>query len=191
TAYAVARPVIVDLLGAERALPLATGWRVRWARDGRALVLGGRPLRATDDAPPTRSDVVDAGTAPARSASERAQSLGGDVDRVEVEWTEGPTIDVSVAPALDSAAAIPLDGGRVVESRGGTIRVVGPGSAAPLAVGPGAALTATRSGRFVVALAPAEAPAPYEPRVRLVVYRVERGGAPPPSSRGPLVTPGR
>lgn len=179
TAYAVARPAIVAAGGsapAERALPLASGWRVRWTRDGRSLVLGSRPVRAEDDAPPTQWDVVDAGTPVARSASERAQSLGGDVARAGVAWTEGPTLDGSATPALDSAAPIALAGGAVVESRGGTIRVVVPGGAGrPVTVGPGIALAATRGGRFVVALAPAQGPlTPDEPRVRLVVYRVER-----------------
>lgn len=177
TAYALARPVIVavsDSAAADHALPIANGWRVRWTRDGRALVLGSRPVRANDDAPPTQWDVVDAGTPAARSASERAQSLGGDVSRVDAAWTEGPTIDISVAPALDSAAAIAVDGGSV-ESRGGMVWLRTRGrSATAVSVGPGAALAATRGGRFIVALAPAPDAARYEPKVRLVVYRVER-----------------
>ncbi|HWJ22855.1 MAG TPA: hypothetical protein VNS52_10935 [Gemmatimonadaceae bacterium] len=176
TAYALARPVIVAVSDsvADHALPIANGWRVRWTRDGRALVLGSRPVRANDDAPPTQWDVVDAGTPAARSASERAQSLGGDVSRVDAAWTDGPTIDISVAPSLDSAAAIAVDGG-TVESRGGTVWLRTRGrSATAVSVGPGAALAATRGGRFIVALAPAPNAARYESKVRLVVYRVER-----------------
>jgi hypothetical protein len=180
TAYGVARPAIVTVADSaaggarERTLPIANGWRVRWTRDGRALVLGSRPLRTADDAPATRWDVVDAGTAPARSASERAQSLGGDVGRVELAWTEGPTIDISAVHDLDSATTIAIDGG-TVESRGGTVWVRTRGaSATAIEVGPGVALAATRGGRFVAALAPAPAAREYEPKVRLVVYRVDR-----------------
>jgi hypothetical protein len=36
------------------------------------------------------------------------------------------------------------------------------------------ALAATRGGRFVAALAPAPTAREYEPKVRLVVYRVDR-----------------
>lgn len=180
-AYGVARPVIVDAGSLRsdgddstaRALPMTGGWRVAWTRDGGALVLGEAPRGSQDFSPPTRWRVVDAGTPAARSASERARSLDADVARAEVAWTEGPTLDVSVAVDTLRAAPIAIDGGSV-ESRDGAIRLVT--AAGTRAVGPGVALAATRSGRFIAALAPDRARRQYEPPVKLVVYRV--GGGP-------------
>lgn len=171
-AWAVSRPVVVDVAtGAERALSTTGGWRVGWTRDGGAIVLGDAPSLTQDFTPPTRWRVVDAGTPAARSASERALSLGADVERAAVSWVDGPTIDVSVAPP-DSGPAIAVDGGRI-ESTGRVIRVVRPGAGGARVVGPGVALAATRGGHFVAALAPAAADRrEYDPSVRLVVYRV-------------------
>ena len=172
-AWAVSRPVIVDVAtGAERALPTTGGWRVGWTRDGGAVVLGDAPSLTQDFTKPTRWTVVDAGTPAARSASERARSLGADVERAAVAWVDGPTIDISVAPS-DGAPTIAVDGG-LVESTGGSIRVVRDGPSRPdtTVVGPGVALASTRTGRFIAALVPDSARREYDPPVRLVVYRV-------------------
>lgn len=177
-AYGVSRPVIVDAApgapsgdSAERALPTAGGWRVGWTRDGGAVVLGDAPRGARDDAPPTRWRVVDAGTAAARSASERARSLDADVERASVAWREGPTLDVSVAVDTRRGAPIAVDGGSV-ESRDGVITLFS--ARGGRVVGPGVALAATRSGRFIAALVPDSARRDFDPPVKLVVYRVGR-----------------
>jgi hypothetical protein len=175
-AYGVARPVIVDVatrptgvLASGRALPTTGGWRVAWTRDGGAVVLGEAPRSARDDAPPTRWRVVDAGTPAARSATERARSLDADVSRAEVSWREGPTLDVSVGVDTVRGAPIAVDGGSV-ESRDGVISLFS--ARGGRVVGPGVALAATRSGRFIAAVVPDSARGGFEPPVRLVVYRV-------------------
>ena len=181
-AYGVSRPVIVEVAsGAERALPTTGGWRLAWTRDGGAVALGSAPSLTQDFTPPTRWDVVDAGTRAARSASERARSLDADVERAVVAWTDGPTIDFGVAPPRESAP-IAVDGGRL-ESRDGWIHLTtGGGTGEAKAgrsrvVGPGVALAATRGGRFVAALVPDPGRREYDPPARLVVYRLpERAG---------------
>jgi hypothetical protein len=74
---------------------------------------------------------------------------------------DGPTIDVSVTPPA-TVPALSVDGGRV-ESGGGWVRVVGAGPDSSRRIGPGVALAATRSGRFIVALAPDSARREYDP----------------------------
>jgi hypothetical protein len=170
-AYGVSRPVIVDVAsGAERALPTTGGWRVGWTRDGGAVVLGGAPSLTQDFTPPTRWEVVDAGTPAARSASERARSLGADVERAAVAWVDGPMLDIAATAPPDSSGPVAVDAGRL-ESRGGWIRLLD-GAGQGYVIGPGVALAATRGGRFVAALVPDPDRRPYDPPARLVIYRL-------------------
>ena len=73
------------------------GWRVRWTRFGDTVVVGDRPARANDDAPPQHwlalpipPDTV------ARPLGERTAQLASD------SWIDGPTIDISVALTMPS-----------------------------------------------------------------------------------------
>jgi hypothetical protein len=167
-AYGLAQPAVYDLAvaadSAHRAavvLPMAGGWRVGWSASGDALLVGTNPKRAGDDEPAAGWLPVDLKGKPVTSA---------DAAPTPVAWTTGPTIDMSVPVDFVSAHTIAA-GGRTIESGGGWIRVRA-GSTLHL-VGPGTALVATATGRFVAALvpeAPAKRGAPAAQPARLVVY---------------------
>jgi hypothetical protein len=139
------------------------GWRVRWSCDGHDVLIGVRPRRVQDDQPANdeRRVAVQGGpvsTAPAADA---------------VAWTDGPTLDISVPisrmPGSLRVRARVIDG----SSRGITVRdSSSAGWSAPRSVGAGIPLAATRSGRFILAIAPRTDAKPYESRDHAVVYRV-------------------
>lgn len=154
--------VATDAATAPVRLLALDGWRVRWSCDGAAVLVGGAPADARDDAaagPERRIRARDAGASDAPPA---------DVLR----WTEGPTL-MRGGPR-DTAAAPPLRvRGRIIEWREGRVVVVE--GATVRDVGPGRPLAATRGGRFILALAPRVPllpPRDDEPPDEAVVYRV-------------------
>ena len=160
-AFGFARPGIVELeTGADRIFPVGAGWRVRWSRDGSRLVAGRAPNSAQDFAQATEWIALDPGTGAPSGDVPPAHQLA------DVNWVEGPTIDISVK--LDtSRKAIPIEDGGV-ESRGGWIRARG------RLIGPGMVLAATRSGRFIAAIVPNPAAREYEAKEYLAVYVTAR-----------------
>lgn len=141
--------------GETRLLPLLAGWRVQWTAEGKTVLAGRGPLRASDDAPPTRWIEADAATGAVLGPAE-PDTL------TQLDWVTGPTIDVSVDPDT-GRIEIPVEGGVVVSDSGRiTLR--------SFPIGPGIALAATRRGCFIAALVPDSAAGEYDPKHRLMVY---------------------
>jgi hypothetical protein len=115
----------------------------------------------------------------APSASERRVSSSGaavtsappaDAPR----WTDGPTLDISAPIAVAASAAFAVRG-RTIEQRDGRVVVrehTAAGYDSVRDVGPGLPLAATRSGHFVLAIAPRGSARPHESPDHAVVYRV-------------------
>lgn len=169
TAYGLAQPAIYDLsvapVNGERAavvLPMAGGWRVGWSANGHALLVGTNPARAGDAEGSPAWIAVDLRGRPVTSESDAPSP---------VAWTTGPTLDISIPVDFTSRHTIAA-GARTIESANGWI-TVGQGASRSI-VGPGTALVATATGRFIAALVP-NAPAKgggqaTEQPARLVVY---------------------
>jgi hypothetical protein len=175
TAYGVGRPIILALPASAdttedadepepSALEVGGAWRVGWTRSGDSLALGTAPERIGDDAPARAWHSVDVESGAARGPV-AADALAS------IAWHAGPPIDGSTAPG-DAPGTIAV-AGAVVESSAGRIRVR-PAHGAPIDVGPGTALAATRTGELIVAIAPNADARPNDPKVHLVVYKVER-----------------
>ena len=141
------------------------GVRIGWSAGGEALLVGANPKRAADDE----------GSSQWIAVNLRGSHVSGAGDApTPVAWTTGPTLDVSVPVDFVSAHTIAA-GPRSIESGDGWIRVRE--GAATRVVGPGTALVATATGRFIAALAPnapGKAGAPAEQPARLVVYDLGR-----------------
>lgn len=140
-----------------RLYPVMAGWRVAWSADGHELLAGAAPAMVQDDSPASVWFALD----PMRGEEARP------VERPEiapVEWVQGPTIDISVAPDTGRRVVVGVFGTDTLVSEHGWIRL---GDAM---VGPGVALTATRDARYIVALAPNPSAEEYEPKYMAVVY---------------------
>lgn len=128
----------------DRALSL-DGWRVRWTVGPDTLAVGAAPTMVQDHSPPSRWRLV---------AVEDGRQLAAISDSsrlARVPWVTGPTLDISVPIAPDAPAI--AAGARRIETVGGRIELVArDGSRHRIAEG--AALAATASGRFVVAVVP-------------------------------------
>ena len=145
-------------------VPIVGGWRVRWTRDGRILAVGTAPRGVTEGAPVARWLGVD----PRSGLFERDLSSGS---LHTLSWTEGPTVTAKTGPDA-RPRRIDIAGGSV-ESRDGWIVVRGTLTGGrPVVVGPGTALTATRSGQFVVALVPVPGAREGRPSLQALVYRI-------------------
>jgi hypothetical protein len=145
------------------------GWRIRWLRAD-TLALGQRPSRSQDDAPADRWTLVMPGGG--NDALSASIAVITDTSRfAPLDWTYGPTLDIS--SAIDLAAQKRVDAGAArVESRGGSIYLTRAGDATPVAVGPGLALAATANGRYIAALAPRADRREHEAPTVTVVYEV-------------------
>ena len=149
-----------------RPVPMLGGWRVRWTADGETLVVGGNPETPRDDAAPGAWTAV-SDTGGARTLSD------GEVDALAANrWATGPTLDPSL-PVILTRGRPPAAGG-VVTSAGGWIRVADANGRRRI-VGPGVPLAVTRSGTFVLALAPQPATLRDAPTAQLVVYAARAG----------------
>lgn len=176
TAFGVARPFIIDATTVVDTVPfpvtpldIAEGWRVGWPADGSRLAIGAPPAVMGDDAPASKWRLVDVATGEGRGAVE-ASALA------RVQWTEGPTLDISTAVDMKQRRAF-RSGELDVESEEGWIRVYAHDGArlrAPRIVGPGIALTASANGQFIVAIAADPDATSYEPPNHLVVYHIRR-----------------
>jgi hypothetical protein len=170
TAYGLAQPAAYDLAVAADSgagyqpltLAMAGGWRVGWSANGDALLVGTNPRRAGDDE-------ASPGWIPVDLRGRRLAE--GDATPAPVAWTEGPTLDSSVPIDFDSGHEIAA-GARTIASGAGWIRVRGGGS--DRIVGPGTALAATASGRYVAALVPNVGRREGEQVARLIVYDLGR-----------------
>lgn len=150
----------VEAAGTEspmRLYPVLAGWRVAWSPDGKELLAGIAPQVVRDDTPAAAWVAIDPVRGDEASAVENPAAAA-------VDWVQGPTLDISVALDTVSRIAIALPGGDSLTSHHGWIRV------GPKIVGPGVALTATREGRYIVALAPNPSAEEYEPKFMAVVY---------------------
>jgi hypothetical protein len=169
-AYGFAQPVVADvsgrptdasisrISGSANTLPIAGGWRVGWTKDGKLLTIGAKPERVQDDAPSPSWLAVDPESGTVRGPVDPS-------DLGQVDWVDGPVIDISVPIDLAETRSLAIENG-TLESRGGWIRLNG------RIIGPGLAVAATRSGRFIAALAPRPDAKEYEATVEPVVYRV-------------------
>jgi hypothetical protein len=138
------------------------GWRVGWSSAGDALLVGTNPTRAVDDEISPSFIAVDL----------RGRLIAGETPSPAiVPWTMGPTLDVSVPVDFNEQHTIAA-GSRTIESGNGWVRVHGRSEprGTTHVVGPGTALVATASGRFVAALVPNDAGKPGDQPARLVVY---------------------
>lgn len=146
-------------------VPILGGWRVRWTRDGRTLGVGLPPRPPVRDDSPSPSYL---GVDPESGLFNRELSAAG---LHSTTWTSGPSITVDTR--LDhTARRLEITGG-AVESRNGWIVVRGDiTGGAPVVLGPGTALAATRGGQFVLALTPVPGAREGRPRVQGLVYRV-------------------
>ncbi|MDQ3697463.1 MAG: hypothetical protein M3373_05490 [Gemmatimonadota bacterium] len=158
-----AQPGVIDVRsGARRVFPVAAGWRVGWSADGSRLAAGRKSeVRVQDDAPADRWVALDPSSGTPLGEIPPGATLAA------VAWVEGPTIDISVRPDTGRHVGIPIDEGRV-ESQWNVIRRNG------RVVGPGVALAATRTGRYIVALVPRLDATEYEAKEMLVVYAARR-----------------
>jgi hypothetical protein len=148
------------------------GWRVRWTRGGDTLGVGAAPRSVQDDAPPTHWTLVRP-----RLWALYSDSLGATTDTgrfVRVSWVEGPTLELGAPLTATAGQAIAIAGG-TIDVRGGSIRLTRrgrDGRPATRLVGPGLPLTATASGRFIVALVRRARGSGREMAARTVVYDV-------------------
>jgi hypothetical protein len=90
------------------------------------------------------------------------QSTGQPLDTATVRWVTGPALDVSVTP--DTSAVTLVRQGRTIRSANDTIRV----NNTP--IGPGTAITATRTGCFILALVRDPSAGRYDPAWRAGIY---------------------
>lgn len=140
-----------------RLYPVVAGWRVAWNPDGSELLAGLPPEVVRDDSPAAEWVSLD----PIRG--DEAHPIANP-SAAAVDWVQGPTLDVSVVLDTVSRIVIPLPDADTLTSQAGWIRL---GSKI---VGPGVALTATRNGRYVVALAPNPSAEEFEPTFMAVMY---------------------
>jgi hypothetical protein len=174
SAFGVARPFVVDLAAPDdsarthgKALPIPEGWRIAWTLDGTRLAIGSPAELIADDAPASKWRLVDPGTGAAEGPTEPGKLT-------RLQWTEGPSLDVSTAVDMRQRRAFRSDD-IDVESEEGWIRVYvhdGTRLRAPRIIGPGIALTATANGRYVVAITADPDAKSYDPPNQLVVYHI-------------------
>lgn len=152
--------------------PIPRGWRVRWTSDGSIVALGNNPARAQDDEMSETWIALDPRTGTTHT------SLPANPQLIQPKWVQGPTLDISIP--LDMTKASPLfvkrDGRNyTIESVRGVITLRESGvTGGGIAIGPGIALAATRTGRFIVAISPRLTPAANELPIEPIVYSVSR-----------------
>lgn len=184
-ARAVSRPAIINVppdpraagaadVARPRMFTVGPGWRVRWTSDGSTVAVGSTPQRVQDNAPSPAWAALDPKTGALHGSLPTGAKL------VTPAWKNGPTIDISVPVDMTAAPNIEVGEGpaaMIIESARGIISmrpVASTGTAQPITIGPGIALAATATGRFILALAPRQKAGQYDHPVELVVYTVTR-----------------
>jgi len=184
-ARAIAQPGTIKVPADSRALsasddaaphfyPIALGWRVRWTADGNFIALGNSPATVQDDAGSETWASLDPKT------GEFHSSLPADAKTVAPKWKLGPKLELSVPVDIQGAPALTVSADSrhfAIESVRGVItaREIGSSNdstARSYTIGSGKALAATKSGRFILALAPRSQAVANEMPVEAVVYIV-------------------
>lgn len=159
---------------APRTFPIARGWQVRWTIDGATVALGNNPAKADDNEASESWAALDPKTGAFHGTLPEKSQL------VVPRWFNGPTLDISNTVDMSGARPIQIKAGAKtysIESQRGVItaRDISPGAnagATPFTIGSGKALVATRSGRYILALAPRRNAVANEIPVEAVVYTV-------------------
>jgi len=159
---------------APKLFPIARGWQVRWAPDASVIALGNNPARASDNENSASWAELDPKTGALHGTFPAGAKL------IVPRWMNGPVLESSVPVDMSGAKAIQVKVGAktyAIESQRGVItaRETTPGAdstAVPFAIGSGKAITSTRGGRYILALAPRRNAVANEIPVEAVVYTV-------------------
>ncbi len=159
---------------APRFFPIARGWQVRWTPDGSAIALGNNPAKADDSENSESWSELDSKTGALHGSFPTGAKL------VVPRWVNGPVLESSIPVDMSGAKPIQVKSGNksyLIESQRGVItaRETTPGAdstAVPFTIGSGKAITSTRGGRYILALAPRRNAVANEIPVEAVVYTV-------------------
>ncbi len=159
---------------APKLFPIARGWQVRWVPDGSVIALGNNPAKASDNENSESWAELDPKTGALHGSFPAGAKL------VVPRWVSGPVLESSVPVDMSGAKPIQVKVGTktyAIESQRGVItaRETTPGAdstSIPFAIGSGKAITSTRGGRYILALAPRRTAVANEIPVEAVVYTV-------------------
>ncbi len=159
---------------APKLFPIARGWQVRWVPDGSVIALGNNPAKASDSENSESWAELDPKTGALHGTFPAGAKL------VVPRWVNGPVLESSVPVDMSGAKPIQVRVGTktyAIESQRGVITArettAGADSTAgPFAIGSGKAITSTRGGRYILALAPRRNAVANEIPVEAVVYTV-------------------
>src|SRR5437763_5500784 len=159
---------------APKLFPIARGWQVRWTPDASVIALGNNPGKASDSENSESWAELDPKTGALHGSFPAGAKL------VVPRWVNGPVLESSVPVDMSGAKPIQVKVGTktyAIESQRGVItaRETTPGAdstSIPFAVGSGKAITSTRGGRYILALAPRRTAVANEIPVEAVVYTV-------------------
>lgn len=159
---------------APKLFPIARGWQVRWVPDGSVIALGNNPAKASDNENSESWAELDPKTGALHGTFPAGAKL------VVPRWVNGPVLESSVPVDMSGAKPIQVKVGTktyAIESQRGVItaRETTPGAdstSIPFAIGSGKAITSTRGGRYILALAPRRNAVANEIPVEAVVYTV-------------------
>jgi hypothetical protein len=159
---------------APKSFPIARGWQVRWSPDASVIALGNNPGKASDNENSASWAELDPKTGALHGTFPAGAKL------VVPRWVNGPVLESSVPVDMSGAKPIQVKVGTktyLIESQRGVItaRETTSGAdstAVPFAIGSGKAITATRGGRYILALAPRRTAVANEIPVEAVVYTV-------------------
>jgi hypothetical protein len=159
---------------APKLFPIARGWQVRWVPDGSVIALGNNPAKASDNENSESWAELDPKTGALHGSFPAGAKL------VVPRWVNGPVLESSVPVDMSGAKPIQVKVGTktyAIESQRGVItaRETTPGAdstSIPFAIGSGKAITSTRGGRYILALAPRRNAVANEIPVEAVVYTV-------------------
>jgi hypothetical protein len=175
-AFGFAQPVVVDVspevtrtatsaAALARTARVAGGWRVGWTVRGDLVAVGTSPKYVQDYTPSPSWLSLDPVTLQLRGPLP-SEAMA------PVPWTEGPVLDISVPVDTVTARPIMIDGFTIASAGGWITIATFPASGPARVIGPGIALAATRSGRFIAALVPWPDAGEFDQPARLVVYQV-------------------
>jgi hypothetical protein len=159
---------------APKLFPVARGWQVRWTPDGSVIALGNNPAKSADNENSESWAELDPKTGALHGTFPAGAKL------VVPRWVSGPVLENAVPVDMSGAKPIQVKVGTktfAIESQRGVItaRETTPGAdstAVPFTIGSGKAITSTRGGRYILALAPRRNAVANEIPVEAVVYTV-------------------